>query len=81
MKDFLKRMCVEHKELNKKMEKLESYMTSLREKQEIISYAEFGYMTLQLKAMEDYSKALENRLSLHDVEVSESGNYYVKEEV
>lgn len=81
MENFLKRMCIEHKELNKKMEKLETYMTSLRNRQEIISYAEFGYMTLQLKAMEDYSKALENRLSLHGVEVSESGSYYEKQEV
>ena len=77
MKDFVKRMIDEHKQLNENIAKLNNAL-----KRQIcsltISLHEFGAMNIQLKAMQSYSEALTIRLELHGIVIADNGTYFEK---
>lgn len=60
MKDFVKRMVVEHKELVARIEKLHNYIYS--EKSNADDKVEFANKCIQLASMKKYEEALRARL-------------------
>lgn len=77
MKDFVKRMIDEHKQLNAKIANLNNSLK--RQTCNItIGLHEFGAMNIQLNAMKSYSEALTIRLELHGIIVADDGTYFEK---
>lgn len=79
MKDFVKRMIIEHKELGNKIEKLEAFIGG--EALEKVHKIEFANLALQLRAMKDYYDILGIRLENQNVCIDEDGEYYEKVDV
>ena len=77
MKDFVKRMIDEHKQLNAKITNLNNFLKSQTDNV-TISLHEFGAMNIQLNAMKSYSEALTIRLALHGIIVADNGTYFEK---
>lgn len=77
MKDFVKRMIDEHKQLNANIANLNNFLKSQIDNC-TISLHEFGAMNIQLNAMKSYSEALTVRLALHGIIVTDKGTYFKK---
>lgn len=77
MKDFVKRMIDEHKQLNANIANLENALK--RQTCNLtIGLHEFGAMNIQLNAMKSYSEALTIRLELHGIVIADNGTYFEK---
>lgn len=77
MKDFVKRMIDEHKQLNANIANLENVLK--RQTCNLtISLHEFGAINIQLNAMKSYSEALTIRLELHGIVIADNGTYFEK---
>lgn len=77
MKDFVKRLIDEHKQLNENIAKLNNFL-KIQTDNFTISLHEFGAMNIQLNAMKSYSEALTIRLALHGIIVTDKGTYFEK---
>lgn len=77
MKDFVKRMIDEHKQLNAKIVNLNNFLKSQIDNC-TIGLHEFAAMNIQLNAMQSYSKALTTRLALHGIIITDNGTYFEK---
>lgn len=77
MKDFVKRMINEHKQLNANIANLNNFLKSQIDNC-TIGLHEFGAMNIQLNAMKSYSEALTVRLALHGIIVTDKGTYFEK---
>lgn len=77
MKDFVKRLIDEHKQLNENIAKLNNFL-KIQTDNFTISLHEFGAMNIQLNAMKSYSEALTIRLALHGIIVTDNGTYFEK---
>lgn len=77
MKDFVKRMIDEHKQLNANIDNLNNFLKS-QTCNFTIGLHEFGAMNSQLNAMKSYSEALTIRLALHGIIVTDKGTYFEK---
>ena len=77
MKDFVKRMIDEHKQLNEKIAQLDNFLKN-QTNDFTIGLHEFGAMNIQLNAMKSYNEALTIRLALHGIIVTDKGTYFEK---
>lgn len=77
MKDFVKRMIDEHKQLNANIANLNNFLKSQTDNC-TIDLHEFGAMNIQLNAMKSYSEALTIRLALHGIIITDNGTYFEK---
>ena len=77
MKDFVKRMIDEHKQLNANIANLNNFLKSQTDNV-TIGLHEFGAMNIQLNAMKSYSEALTIRLALHCIIDTDKGTYFEK---
>lgn len=77
MKDFVKRLIDEHKQLNENIAKLNNFL-KIQTDNFTISLHEFGAMNIQLNAMKSYSEALTIRLALHGIIVTDKDTYFEK---
>lgn len=77
MKDFVKRMIDEHKQLNANIANLNNFLKSQTDNV-TIGLHEFGAMNIQLNAMQSYSEALTIRLELHGIIIADNGTYFEK---
>lgn len=77
MKDFVKRMIDEHKQLNANIANLNNFLKS-QTCNFTIGLHEFGAMNIQLNAMKSYSEALTIRLELNGIIVADNGTYFEK---
>lgn len=77
MKDFVKRMIDEHKQLNANIDNLNNFLKS-QTCNFTIGLHEFGAMNIQLNAMKSYREALTIRLALHGIIVTDKGTYFEK---
>lgn len=77
MKDFVKRLIDEHKQLNENIAKLNNFL-KIQTDNFTISLHEFGAMNIQLNAMKSYSEALTIRLALHGIIITDKGTYFEK---
>lgn len=77
MKDFVKRLIDEHKQLNENIAKLNNFL-KIQTDNFTISLHEFGAINIQLNAMKSYSEALTIRLALHGIIVTDKGTYFEK---
>lgn len=77
MKDFVKRMIDEHKQLNENIAQLNNFL-KIQTNNFTIGLREFGAMNIQLNAMQSYNKALTIRLALHGIIVTDNGTYFEK---
>ena len=75
MKDFVKRMIDEHKQLNENIVRLNNFLKSQTDNF-TIGLHEFGAMNIQLNAMKSYSEALTIRLALHGIIIADNGTYF-----
>ena len=77
MKDSVKKMIDEHKQLNANIAKLNNVLKS-QICNLTIGLHEFGAINIQLNAMKSYSEALTIRLELHGIIVADDGTYFEK---
>ncbi len=77
MKDFVKRIIDEHKQLNENIAQLNNFL-KIQTNNFTIGLREFGAMNIQLNAMQSYSEALTIRLALHGIIVTDKGTYFEK---
>lgn len=77
MKDFVKRMIDEHKQLNENIAQLNNFL-KIQTNNFTIGLYEFGAMNIQLNAMKSYSEALTTRLALHGIIIADNGTYFEK---
>ena len=77
MKDSVKRMIDEHKQLNANITRLNNFLKS-QTNNFTIGLHEFGAMNIQLNAMQSYSEALTIRLELHGIIIADNGTYFEK---
>ena len=77
MKDFVKKMIDEHKQLNANITNLNNFLKS-QTCNFTTDLHEFGAMNIQLNAMKSYSEALTIRLELHGIIVADNGTYFEK---
>lgn len=77
MKDFVKRMIDEHKQLNANITNLNNFLKSQTDNC-TIDLHEFGAMNIQLNAMKSYSETLTIRLALHGIIITDNGTYFEK---
>ena len=77
MKDFVKRMINEHKQLNENIAQLNNFL-KIQTNNFTIGLHEFGAMNIQLNAMQSYSEALTTRLALHGIIITDNGTYFEK---
>lgn len=77
MKDFVKRMIDEHKQLNENIAQLNNFL-KIQTNNFTIGLREFGAMNIQLNAMQSYSEALTIRLALYGIIVTDNGTYFEK---
>ena len=77
MKDSVKKMIDEHKQLNANIARLNNILKS-QICNLTISLHEFGAINIQLNAMKSYSEALTIRLELHGIIIADNGTYFEK---
>lgn len=79
MKDFVKRMIIEHKELCEKIDKLNEvvYNDENPIHKQVNKY-DYANMCMQLMSMKNYANALECRLNNQGVYIDADGDYAEK---
>lgn len=77
MKEFVRRMIVEHQQLTERINKLDVFLSNEANKL-TIDVKEFAAMCVQINAMKNYRASLEIRLHLHNIEVTDTGKYFEK---
>ena len=77
MKDFVKRMVIEHKELCEKIDRLQNFVYD-EKKSNSVNKVDYANMCIQLNAMKTYANALECRINNQGIYIDETGEYVQK---
>ena len=72
MKDFVKRMVIEHKELCEKIDRLQNFVYD-EKKANSVNRVDYANMCIQLNAMKTYANALECRINNQGIYIDETG--------